>query len=80
MAQDRRAFLKHSAAALSAVSLSAEDVRGASPSTEPPRALDATLLRAAGDAILPKQSGPRGVKPQSEPSNSGSRTFSPSPN
>lgn len=60
MAQDRRAFLKHSAAALSAVSLSAEDVRGASPSIEPPRALDATLLRAAGDAILPEAIGPEG--------------------
>ena len=60
MAQDRRAFLKHSAAALSAASLGAQDALGATPPSEPPRALDPTLLRAIGDAVLPEAIGPEG--------------------
>jgi hypothetical protein len=60
MTQDRRAFLKHSAAALSAASLGAEDAIAATPSVELPRALDATLLRAVGDAVLPEAIGPSG--------------------
>ena len=60
MAQDRRTFLKHSAAALSAASLGAENAIAATPPTEPPRALDATLLRAVGDAVLPEAIGPNG--------------------
>ena len=60
MAQDRRTFLKHSAAAVSAASLGAEDAVTATPPTEPPRALDATLLRAVGDAVLPEAIGPNG--------------------
>ena len=59
MAQDRRTFLKHSAAALSAASLGAEDAIAAHP-TELPRALDATLLRAVGDTVLPEAIGPNG--------------------
>ncbi len=59
MTQDRRAFLKHSAAALSAASLGAEGV-SAAPPIAPPRALDSLLLRAVGDAVLPEAIGPDG--------------------
>ena len=57
MTQDRRAFLKQSAAALSAASLGAEGASAAASPIEPPRALDATLLRAVGDAVLPDSIG-----------------------
>ena len=60
MAQDRRSFLKHSAAALSAAALGTENALGATPTTQPPRALDAALLRAVGDAVLPEAIGPEG--------------------
>ena len=60
MTQARRTFLRHSAAALSAASLGAEDAIAATPPIEPPRALDTILLRAVGDAVLPEAIGPNG--------------------
>lgn len=60
MPHDRRTFLKRSAAALSAASLAAHDVAGAAPPEEAARPLDAALLRAVGDAVLPESIGADG--------------------
>jgi len=62
MTHDRRTFLKHSAAALSTASLGAEGAIAATSPIEPPRALDASLLRAVGDAVLPEAIGPNGLE------------------
>lgn len=57
MAQDRRTFLMRSAAALSGVSLGADEL-SATEAPQAPRALNTALIRAVGAAVLPESLDP----------------------
>ena len=60
MPQNRRSFLKHSAAAISAASFGVESASADTPSLDQVESLDSAILRAIGEAVLPDSIGPTG--------------------
>tara|TARA_B100000530_G_C15894687_1_gene462892 strand:- start:495 stop:1091 length:597 start_codon:yes stop_codon:yes gene_type:complete len=60
MKQNRRSFLKQSAAAVSAASIGVGGADDQSPSAEHDRELDEKMLRAIGNAVLPESIGETG--------------------
>ena len=60
MKQNRRSFLKQSAAAVSAASIRVGGADDQSPSAEHDRELDEKILRAIGNAVLPESIGETG--------------------
>jgi hypothetical protein len=60
MSQNRRSFLKHSAAVISAASLGADGATPDTPFNDQRKSLDPAILRAVADAVLPNSIGPNG--------------------